>query len=218
MKTFIIGILFIIVGAFIAFVFVSLNKSVGTDNTVTTNTLATIAKTKFSMSSAPSESLRGIVNDIKGQVRWQSRTATTSANLVDTILIQQGENISTGQDGQLNIQFASSSAMMLSANTEVEVIQTLPTSMVFRQSKGSARYSALAKTPVSVRILNALVNIKSGVVTIEIDGETGLVMLSQESGASTIAYNSPDYVTKVWDIDAPEKFEYDSNEQRGYYR
>jgi len=218
MKKIIGAILCISIGLIIGFVVFGRAKASGKIPTITNNPSPTISKTKFSMASAPAESLRGIVTQLSGQVNWQSRIATSSAKLVDTVLIQQGENIATGDDGLLSVQFASVSAVMLSADTEVEVIQTLPISVVFNQLYGKAQYSVLADSPVAVRILNALVNIKSGVVTIEIDGETGLVMLSQESGASTIAYNSPEFISKVWDIDASEGFEYNSVNRKGYFR
>ena len=49
--------------------------------------------TNFSLENAPIDSLRGEITEMAGDIFWQSRTATTPAELTDKITVQQGENL-----------------------------------------------------------------------------------------------------------------------------
>jgi hypothetical protein len=173
---------------------------------------------KFSLDQAPSDSIRGIISEMSGSVWWESRMATTPAKLSGSTLIQQGEKIIASDAGKLTVSFASSSAIMLSPDTEVDVVQTLPTNLVFHQIKGSAQYQVSGASPVSVRSLNMIVNVKKGLITIDTNVETGDIALTLKSGAATVAYNSPEFVSKVWELEPGDIFEYNSDERKGYFK
>ncbi len=218
MKYIVVGLLVFMLGCGIAFGFYMWKgaKLIEYSDTPTPN--ESVPTTNFSLDKAPSDSVRGTIKEIEGDVWWESRTATQPAKLAKNTILQQGEKLIASDDGHLTVGFASTSAVMLSPNTEVEIIQTLPTSMVFNQLKGDVHYSTSGAEPISIRSLNMIATMVNGTMDIGVDPDTGDVVLDLQSGTATVAYNSPSFVSKVWDLSAGDTFEYNSNERKGYFK
>jgi len=99
----------------------------------------------------------------------------------------------------------------------VEIIQTLPLNLVFHQTKGVSQYLVSGTSPMTIRSFNLIVNVDEGLLNIDTDKETGMVTLSLKTGAAKVGYNSPEFDSKVWELEPGDVFEYDSNERRGYF-
>ena len=84
-----------------------------------TSIIQTVTKPNFDIAVAPSESIRGNIKQMTGDVFWQSRTATESSQIpfdwFDSAHhksaqghgLQQGEEIQTKENGNLTIEFPS---------------------------------------------------------------------------------------------------------------
>ncbi len=172
--------------------------------------------TKFSLEEAPSDSIRGQITAMSGEIWRQDRIATEPARLTEPVAIQQGEILIASDDGHLSVSFAAAAAITLFPKTQVEIVQTLPLNLVFNQDKGLAQYQTSGSSPVTVRSLNLIVNV-NGLLNIDTDEESGEIILSLKTGQAAVAYNSPDFISKKWDLDPGDVFKYDSNERQGYF-
>lgn len=217
-KNILIGSLLFILGAVVAVIFTVWRLPAVAPSVITQKQQVSVPKTTFSLEEAPSDSIRGTITSMSGGVWWMSRVATAPALLKKPVIVQQGDTLIASDEGKLTVQFASASAVMLSPQSEVDIVQTLPINLVFHQPKGSVQYTVSGTHPVSVRSLNMIVHIGSGLMTIDTDPETGDIVLSQKEGSATIAYNSPAFVSKVWELAPGDVFEYSSVERRGYFR
>jgi len=167
---------------------------------------------------APSESIRGKITSMVGEIWWQSRTATEPARLTEAITIQQGEVLIASESGNLTVKFDPAATLTLFPETKVEIVQTLPLNLVFNQTKGIGQYQVSGTNPVTVRSFNLIVNIDNGLINIDTDEETRVITLSLKTGAAKVGYNSPEFDSKVWQLEPGDIFEYESNERRGYFK
>ena len=174
--------------------------------------------TKFSLEEAPSDSIRGQITGMSGEIWWQSRTATEPAQLTEVITIQQGEVLIASDEGKLTVSFNPAATISLFPETQVEIIQTLPLNLVFNQTKGIGQYQVSGTNPVIIRSFNLIVNIDEGLLNIDTDEESGVITLSLKTGMAKVGYNSPEFDSKVWSLEPGDIFEYDSNERRGYFK
>src|SRR4051812_49173847 len=85
---------------------------------------------KFSLERAPEVSVLGIMKDLSGYVSVQSRIATESARIVAPVPLQQGERVETGTDGKVTIQLPGASDMILSPESSLELVQTIPAAVL----------------------------------------------------------------------------------------
>lgn len=166
-----------------------------------------LQKEIFSIEDAPSETLRGEITTLSGEVFWQSRIATQAAPLKKPRTIQQGEELRTGKDGTVSLSFANGPTLTLFPNTHINVIQTLPNSIVLLQDEGSVTYQ-IAKS-VSVLNLDLLTVMKEGEMTITIGPEGEDVQTKILKGQATIAHNDAEKVTTVTPISAGQTFIFD---------
>jgi hypothetical protein len=143
----------------------------------------------YSLENAPKASLRGRVSSMTGSIHWQSRTATDSAALFTPHEIQQGEILQT--DDPLT------ATISLLPNTRLEIIQTLPSEMVFKQDSGSTVYAASSEAKLSVRSLHLLTEVDGGETKIVTDNENGTVDVSVTSGTAKVSFNDQDNTTSV---------------------
>ena len=173
--------------------------------------------TKFSLEQAPSDSIRGQITGMSGEIWWQSRTATEPAKLTEAITIQQGETLIASDEGKLTVSFNQAATITLFPETRVEIIQTLPLNLVFNQTQGVGQYLVSGPTPVTVRSLNLIVNLDDGLLVVDTDEETGAIILGLKTGRAKVGYNSPEFDSKVWQLEPGDVFEYDNNERRGYF-
>ncbi|NMC36291.1 hypothetical protein GYA49_04575 [Candidatus Beckwithbacteria bacterium] len=214
MKSF----LFLLLGSFLSvLVFILLNNDIFSATFVFEGNKEQYQITDFSLEDAPAESLRGTIASRNGEILWQSRIATQSSVLVGDKILQQGEILETGKDGIIEVKFVDAALVHMFENTKVEIVQTLPVNLVFNQSRGTVTYKNLGEAPVSIRSINLLVNLTKGLIDIDVDDQTGEVSLSLVEGKARVAYNSTDFESKVWDLEAGDSFLYDSNEREGFF-
>lgn len=208
-KRILIGLLFFTLGGLASFTFFSRKNQAIT--TVQTPTL-------FSLDQAPINTIKGEIISLSGEVKWQSRMATEPGQLTKDISIQQGESLRTDKGANLTMKFSSAGVITILPESEIEVVQTLPVNLVFKQINGVVEYQANGNSLLSIKCINLLVNINNGILTIETDGETGEVVLSLKTGLATVAYNSPEFDSKVWEMNPGDKFVFDSNTKKGYFK
>lgn len=215
-KALIYGLLFLL-GCIIAIGISFVRNSSHVEPVVITFVDDAYQQTKFSLEQAPLQSLRGTITDLSGDIWWESRVATEPSQLTEkSMQIQQGEVISASSSGTLSVSFGQAGSVSLQKQSTVEVIQTLPTNLVFTQPMGDVTYLSNS-SPISVRSLNMIVHIDNGTMTVHVDANTGDITVKTVSGSATIAYNSPTFISKVWHIDQGEIFTYYSDERKGYF-
>lgn len=127
--------------------------------------------TKFSLENAPSESIKGQITNMDGEIWWQGRTATEPAQLKEAIEIQQGEILIASDAGNLTVEFAPAATISLFPETQIEIVQTLPLNLVFNQSQGVGQYQSSGINPVTVRSLNLIINLEDGLLVVDTDEE-----------------------------------------------
>lgn len=174
--------------------------------------------TKFSLENAPNESIKGEITQLTGNIWWQSRTASEPAQLKNIIPVQQGEIWIASESGNLTVEFAPAATISLFPETQIEIVQTLPINLVFNQNKGVGQYQSSGTNPVTVRSLNLIINLEDGLLVVDTDEETGQIILGLKIGKAKVAYNSPEFASKVWQLEPGDIFSYDSNERRGYFK
>jgi len=156
---------------------------------------------RFSLDKAPSQSLVGTIISMSGEVKYESRMATESAEINSPVQVQQGESLETGEDGKLILTFEKAAEVDISSDTLVDVVQTLPADLVFSQNMGTAEYIKLADMPVSIRSYHLLIE-NDGDVTVSVDKIKPIVTVKINSGSATFAYNNIYNVSRVWKFDA----------------
>jgi hypothetical protein len=174
-----------------------------------------VANTQFSLERAPAKSLTGTISSFSGDVNWQSRTASQAAKLIASQTIQQGEEITTGVNGKITLEFPNIATISASANTDLNIIQTLPANIVIDQSKGFANYAADGTTPLSVRSLNLLTNITGGIVNISVDKNQHIVTVDVQKGSGTEGFNDSQNKSNVITIDEGSQFIYNADTKNG---
>ena len=44
-----------------------------------------------------------------------------------------------------------------------------------------------------------------------------IITIGKKTGQAAVAYNSPDFISKIWQLEPGDVFSYDSNERKGYF-
>lgn len=167
-----------------------------------------ITESLFSLDQAPSQSLRGTITGLTGEVKFLGRTATEAALVATSgVIIQQGENYMTGNNSTLAFSFEPSYSVWMNELTEVDIIQTLPTAMVVSQVDGTARYKTPDNAPISIRTAYLLTQL-TGEATVERDSTEATVRVTVASGSAIAAYNDLDYQSHTVEIEAGNEFQF----------
>lgn len=145
-------------------------------------TLHTTIPSKFSIEKAPSESIRATIASLSGTVNWQSRIADKPEQLKTERIIQQGEELSTGNDGKTSLQIQNDISISLLQNSLINFIQTLPANIVIEQKKGNAIYQNFGDMPLSIRTFDLISVIKQGVVAVDLNEKQNVVTIIVEKG------------------------------------
>jgi hypothetical protein len=174
-----------------------------------------LPQTHFSLEDAPTDSLRGTIATFSGEVQWQSRTATMPAALTVTRTLQQGEEVVTGDDGTLTLLFPTLLRIALKPNTSLSALQTIPNALVFAQQTGSATYTQLLTTPLSVRSRYLLIQQNAGTMTVMVDADTGDSTIAVLQGSVTVAYNDSANVSTVQTISEGNTFIFQGSNRQG---
>ncbi len=218
-KQVLLGILFFVFGAAIALgLFFRKNHSVPQSVITIGKKEPNFEPTKFSLDEAPSDSIRGNITNLSGDIWYQSRTATEPAQLTEGIPVQQGETWIASDAGKLTVNFNPALTLSLFPKTHVEIIQALPVNLVFKHDQGVGQYQVSGANPVTVRSLNLIANVNEGLFVIDTDPETGTIILSLKTGSAKIGYNSASFDSKVWSLEPGDVFTYNSNTRKGYFK
>ena len=209
MKSFLLFLVFLLLGLFIAMSYQYWNI-----NLLTLNTRPEIT-TKFSLKNAPTESLPASVATISGNVNWQSRTVAKSVPLKMYQKIQQGEEISTGANGKAGIRIQNDAVFLLQHNAHVSIIQLLPVNFVFMQDKGEVEYADTIRVPVSVRSLDLVSIITNGNVIITVDQNKQKVTVVVLKGNVKEGYEDLQNNNDVMDLNAGQTFIFDEANKVG---
>ena len=203
-KNFIIFLIFLFIGALIPLAYLKTQK-----NSTTFQAPKLIAPIQlpregsvsnspiFSLENSPTESMRGSLTELSGNVFWKSRTATQSAALPQTVQIQQGEEVGTGEDGNLTVHFSNGRSLSIFPKSHVNIIQTLPGNLVLQQTDGTVTYKNSGKLPLAVRALGLLTQFEGGEVKISVNQTASVVSVQVIGGSAVAAYNDLKYLSHV---------------------
>lgn len=170
----------------------------------------------FSLEKAPVDTLSGEVASISGKIAWQSRIAPVAILINSPTKLQQGEEVDSYNDGNAFIDFPKVGTIVISPNTQINFIQTLPQNFVVWQKQGSANYEKNGENPVSVIALDLLVNIGSGTsCLVVLDKDTANVIVTVKSGSITAAFNDSDNNTNVVSVKAGHEYFFDDGSKTG---
>ncbi len=185
------------------------NKAVGsTSETTPTESV------EYSFEDPPTESLRGSIATMSGEIHWQSRTATESSKLSDIQEVLQGETYSTKEESALFLVFENVCAVDISEKSQVEIVQTLPVNFVFKQTSGNVSYTKIGENPVSIRALSLLIDI-GGNTAVSIDSEQKYISVKVLSNTATVAYNDAGYVSHQIKIEEGKTYTFNHGTRKG---
>ncbi|OGK41874.1 hypothetical protein A3A74_02575 [Candidatus Roizmanbacteria bacterium RIFCSPLOWO2_01_FULL_35_13] len=170
-------------------------------------------KSRFSIESPPSETLKGLIATRSGTLLWESRIATAPAKLENTVPIQQGERLLTETKSQATVNFDRVGSFELAENSDLSFIQTLPVNLVVEQKKGKIKYTVNGKTPLSIKIRSALIAKKSGIIEIALEDDDPIILLSTLQGTARIGFNDLDYHSQVFTLREGQIYEFNSDER-----
>lgn len=168
---------------------------------------------RFSLDRAPSNSLVGVITTMSGEVFYESRMATESAIITKSQDIQQGESVSTGDDGKLIINFKDAVEINLEDNSGVNIIQTLPANLVFKQTLGSVYYKKLGIYPVSIRVGHLLIE-NNGELKISFTKDSPITTVTIINGSAIVAYNNLNNTSKVVNLEAGQTLQFNEGSRK----
>lgn len=174
----------------------------------------TAASEPFSLDKAPTNSVNGRITSLSGAVFWKSRVASVSAVLSPTIQIQQGEEVETKDDGQVAIEFGDGQSVIVFPKSGLNIIQTLPSNLVFQQTDGTVTYKNLSGSPLTIRSLGLITQFVNGEARIIINKKTSVVSVEAVKGSLNSAYNDLKYVTRVVNVAQGKKLTFNNVKKR----
>ena len=179
-----------------------------------TNIINNITQPGFSVEEAPSQSIRGSIKEMSGEVNWVSRTATEGAKITSLQALQQGEEIQTGENGTFLAEFPNESTIRIQPKTQIDFVQTLPIDFVTSIASGSATFTKLSDIPVSIRAMHLLIRQNSGEISVGIDSDNSLVSVNVVSGSIRVAFNDLNLNSQVIDFSAGKKIIFNDTTRR----
>lgn len=171
----------------------------------------------FSLENAPTESLRGKITKLTGDVAWQSRVATEEAKVENLTEVQQGERVVTGTDGSLAISFENAVNISISKNSDLDIVQTLPVNLVFLQNSGIVNYEKTGDSPVSVRSMH-LIAVGSKEINVNVDKEKSLTTIKNVDGELKITFNDLNFNVKEITVTKGKTYVFNDKTRRGVLR
>ncbi len=169
----------------------------------------------FPLEKAPTESQIGSISSLQGEVYFQSRVATEPAQITEPMQVQQGEKVITGQTAKAVVQFPELIEATMSANTELEFIQTILSSPVILQTQGSVSYQKLGTISPNIRTMRLLTAINQGISIFSVDTDNSTVIIDVISGSVTVGFNDIDAITNQVTISADQQYIFDNELQQG---
>lgn len=190
-KNLLVFLFFLLVGFGGLYTYLSANPQIKT-----VNLKEVFNGSKFSLLNAPSQSLKGEIKNLQGEVLWKNRISDSAIKIDNLLSIQQGEGIETGEDGFVDINYLDTAHIKVFSKTKLDIIQTLPANLVFKQSSGQAIYQKISTIPVSVRIAPVLIEVL-GEVTVNLDDVKNILTVK---GFSKIAFNNNSNITRIIEL------------------
>src|SRR5258708_40366052 len=95
LRLILIFVFFVLIGIISVIFYKLLAKSPGKQ---ITNIIQNVVKPTYSVENAPSESMHGTITKMSGNIKWESRVATEAAAITTSPVLQQGEEINTGEE------------------------------------------------------------------------------------------------------------------------
>lgn len=170
---------------------------------------------RFSIEKAPKNSEKGTIQSMSGTIKWQSRIATEAAQIIQSVPLQQGEELMSGEDGNAVINYLTGLTISLSPNSHISVIQTLPTNFVFNQINGTIEYQKNNPIPLAIRSFHLLTQMDNGDVQIMTDEKTALVDITVKRGSVRIAFNDLQNVSNVISLYEGDAYLFDDEKRQG---
>lgn len=168
---------------------------------------------RFSLDKAPSQSLVGTINSMSGEVLYEPRLASESARITSPQEVQQGESLSTGIDGKIILNFKDAIEINLENNSGVNVIQTLPADLVFKQTLGSVIYKKLGTYPISIRVGHLLIE-DGGEVKISFTKDSPITTVTIVNGSAIVAYNNLNNDSRMVNLTTGQILEFNEGNRR----
>jgi hypothetical protein len=169
----------------------------------------------FSAEIPPSNSLKGSVTSLTGNILWQSRIATEAAKIANLTKVQQGEQIKTESDGIVKIEFKDQAKLSVSAKSQLNIVQTIPANFVFAQTEGTVEYERSGEIPLSVRAMHLLIDQDLGDVIVSVNKDDSTVAVNVQKGKVTIAFNDIDLKSNVITVVEGKKYIFDDVSREG---
>ena len=167
----------------------------------------------FLLAQSPPNAIKGELQQIIGDVSWQSRIATQASTVNQNnipLTIQQGETVETAEQSVAVLQFQNVLDTTLVENTTIDVIQTLPESFVFLQRQGSTLFQITGKYPVAVRSLHLLFQQHSnGAFRVTTNDNENTISVTVTKGEGEIAYNDLDFVSHTLTLSSNQTLYFD---------
>lgn len=175
----------------------------------------TIKDPPFTVELPPKKSEKGMIQSMKGIVKWEFRIATEGAIISGPVEIAQAEKLETGENGSVTVHFEKGLDVALFSSTQIEFAQTLPQNFVFNQLRGKIQYQKNSSVLLAVRTRRLLTTINNGEATIVLDDATGNVSITVKKGSARVAFNNAENVSTVIDISEGEEFEFNHEAREG---
>jgi hypothetical protein len=195
MKNFIVFAMYFVLGVFLIFSFKQISQTINSQQLKTP-----LSQSTFFLNSAPSESLRGTIMSLVGDVGWRSRIATEPARITKPTQVQQGEGIVTEKDSGATVVFSNIANINIFSKTNINFIQTLPSNILFEQNIGIVNYKILGSNIVNIRCLSLLIKANQGEVEVSVNENQPYIIIDVKIGSITVGYNDINYVTQVLDV------------------
>lgn len=215
MKNLLIFILFAFIGLGIVGIIVIYPKTASQTNSKQEAKLSFLPQNQFSIINAPSETIRGRIATLSGEVKWQDRVATQASEIVNPQAVQQGEELSTGDNGNLEVEISTAVKLKVLPKSRISFIQTLPQNVVLSQNQGKIEYQKTGFIPISVRIDKLLLQIEKGEITVSIDETKPVTTIKVLTGLITLAYNDSQNVSNVKQLKEGKQFIFNNTTRQG---
>jgi hypothetical protein len=172
-----------------------------------------LSESAFSVEDAPSDSLRGHIATMSGEILWQSRVATAPAALITQPEILQGENIVTKETGTIVLDYKNAARITIQPDSELDIVQSLPANLVMTQQSGTITFEKLGSVPLSVKSSNLLVNQDQGKMSITVSPDQTSVTVDVLEGTAHAAYTDENNTSQVTEIPEGNEFVFDISTQ-----
>lgn len=170
----------------------------------------------FDPEKPPKDSLVGNILTLNGEVKWKGRVATESAVIKEVQKIQQGEELETGKNSKVVVEFPKVIKLSILPESKLEFGQTLPINLVFVQKLGAVEYQNMSQNDISIKAKRLLIDQEQpGDFLVAMDEEEDEITLNVRKGLTKVAYNNDDLVTQVVEVKEGERFIFDNENRDG---